>query len=107
MTIVEGDTLVVHPDTIIDNEVDIADENEKGKVTHIVPPDFELQNGEWVKVKTGQEKVMEARIMGTPVEALCGFVWVPQDDPRKYPVCSKCNDIAKSGNFDPNNMNRS
>ena len=46
-------------------------------------------------VKTGPgenaaAKVLEARIMGTPVEALCGFVWVPSRDPKQLPVCEKC-----------------
>ena len=31
--------------------------------------------------------------MGTPVEALCGFVWVPSRDPKQLPVCEKCKGI--------------
>jgi hypothetical protein len=31
--------------------------------------------------------------MGTPVEALCGFVWVPSRDPKQLPVCEKCKSI--------------
>jgi Protein of unknown function (DUF3039) len=38
-------------------------------------------------------KVMEARLYGTPVEALCGHVWVPSRDPRQLPVCQKCKEI--------------
>jgi hypothetical protein len=37
--------------------------------------------------------VLEARIMGTPVEALCGYVWVPSRDPKQLPVCEKCKSI--------------
>ena len=38
-------------------------------------------------VKTGDNesaaaKVLEARINGTPLEALCGHVWVPSRDPQ-------------------------
>ena len=38
-------------------------------------------------------KVLEARINGTPVEALCGFVWVPSRDPKQLPVCEECKGI--------------
>ena len=43
-----------------------------------------------VKVAPGESaaaKVLEARINGTPVEALCGHVWVPARDPKQLPVC--------------------
>ncbi len=49
-----------------------------------------------VKVKRGENAaavVLEARVMGTPVEALCGFVWVPSRDPKQLPVCEKCTSI--------------
>ena len=38
-------------------------------------------------------KVLEARINGTPLEALCGHVWVPSRDPKQVPMCQKCKDI--------------
>lgn len=49
-------------------------------------------------VKTGPgenaaAKVLEARITGTPVEALCGHVWVPSRDPKQLPVCEECKGI--------------
>jgi hypothetical protein len=47
-----------------------------------------------VKVKPGenaQAVVLEARIMGIPVEALCGFTWVPSRDPKNLPLCEECN----------------
>lgn len=34
--------------------------------------------------------ILTARVMGTPVTALCGHTWVPDRDPAKYPVCPKC-----------------
>ena len=49
-----------------------------------------------VKVKRGENAaavVLEARINGTPVEALCGFVWVPSRDPKQLPVCEECKSI--------------
>lgn len=41
-------------------------------------------------------KVLEARILGTPVEALCGAVFVPQRDPTKLPLCATCKDIYQT-----------
>ena len=38
-------------------------------------------------------KVLEARIHGTPLEALCGHVWVPSQDPKQLPMCQKCKEI--------------
>ena len=41
-------------------------------------------------------KVVEARIYGTPLEALCGMVFVPQRDPTKLPMCAACKDIYET-----------
>ncbi|MGH9165829.1 MAG: DUF3039 domain-containing protein [Acidimicrobiales bacterium] len=41
-------------------------------------------------------KVVEARVFGTPIEALCGVVFIPQRDPLKLPVCSRCKDIYET-----------
>jgi hypothetical protein len=35
-------------------------------------------------------------VMGTPVVALCGKVWVPSRDPEKYPVCPECKEVWES-----------
>ena len=66
-------------------------------------PDTEevLQTGEpvsahIVKTDPGENaaaKVLEARIYGTPLEALCGHVWVPSRDPKQLPICEKCKGI--------------
>ena len=46
---------------------------------------------------TGDEsaaaKVLQARIEGTPLEALCGHRWIPSRDPKQLPLCAKCKDI--------------
>lgn len=60
-----------------------------------------LQTGEpaaahIVKTAPGESaaaKVLEARIYGTPLEALCGHVWVPSRDPKQLPVCEKCKSV--------------
>jgi hypothetical protein len=40
-----------------------------------------------------KDEVMEALINGTPIMALCGKIWVPHRDPKKYPVCPTCKEI--------------
>ena len=49
-----------------------------------------------VKTEPGESaaaKVLEARIYGTPLEALCGHVWVPSRDPKQLPLCEACKSI--------------
>lgn len=49
-----------------------------------------------VKVAPGESasaKVLEARIYGIPLEALCGHVWVPSRDPKQLPLCERCKEI--------------
>jgi len=41
----------------------------------------------------GRNKLTEAMVEGTPLQALCGKVWVPSRDPQKYPVCPECKEI--------------
>lgn len=43
--------------------------------------------------ESAQAKVTEARILGTPVEAMCGVVFVPSQDATKLPVCEQCKEI--------------
>jgi hypothetical protein len=43
-----------------------------------------------------KDKIMESAVSGTPVIALCGKVWVPNRDPKKYPVCPECKEIYES-----------
>jgi Protein of unknown function (DUF3039) len=38
-------------------------------------------------------KLVDAMVTGTPLTALCGKVWVPSRDPKKYPVCPACKQI--------------
>jgi hypothetical protein len=62
-------------------DVAVITETREPEVAHIV------------KVGPGESaaaKVLEARINGTPVEALCGHVWVPARDPKQLPVCQAC-----------------
>lgn len=40
-----------------------------------------------------KEKIVESAVLGTPVVALCGKIWVPGRDPEKFPVCPVCKEI--------------
>ena len=70
------------PATTLDTEV--VAQTGKPDAAHIVKTD----PGE-----NAAAKVLEARIMGTPLEALCGYVWVPSRDPKNLPLCDECKSI--------------
>ena len=40
-----------------------------------------------------KDKIVESAVMGVPVVALCGKVWIPNRDPGKFPVCPQCKAI--------------
>lgn len=40
-----------------------------------------------------KEKIMDSAMSGEPVVALCGKVWTPGRDPKKFPVCGTCKEI--------------
>ena len=40
-----------------------------------------------------KNKVTEAMVLGSPVVALCGKVWVPSRDPKNFPVCPMCQEL--------------
>jgi hypothetical protein len=40
-----------------------------------------------------KEKITESAVTGMPVIALCGKVWTPGRDPKKFPVCPACKEI--------------
>ena len=68
-------------ETVVDERTDMrTEEGDHEKFSHYVPKD----------------ELTEAMIMGTPVVALCGKVWVPSRDPERFPVCPECKDIWES-----------
>lgn len=40
-----------------------------------------------------KDKIVESAVLGSPVRALCGKIWVPNRDPKKFPVCPTCQAI--------------
>jgi Protein of unknown function (DUF3039) len=43
-----------------------------------------------------KDKIVDSQVTGTPMVALCGKVWVPSRDPKRYPVCPECKEIYES-----------
>ena len=43
-----------------------------------------------------KHKIVDSAVSGTPVVALCGKVWVPSRDPKRFPVCPECKEILTS-----------
>lgn len=67
--------------TVLDERTDLRlDEGDHERFSHFVAKD----------------KLTEAMVMGTPVVALCGKVWVPSRNPDRYPVCPECKEIWQS-----------
>jgi Protein of unknown function (DUF3039) len=67
-------------------------EADRERLTHIVLEALRTEDG---AVHGLNNSVVSGSIYGTPVRALCGKVWVPGRDPRRYPLCPTCKEIAE------------
>jgi hypothetical protein len=38
--------------------------------------------------------ITEGYVLGTPVLAICGKIFIPSRDPEKFPLCPICKEIA-------------
>jgi len=43
-----------------------------------------------------RDQMMEAFVEGKPCVALCGKIWVPTRDGKKFPVCKTCKEIFET-----------
>jgi hypothetical protein len=68
--------------TELDEYTDVTKETEDGVYTHIIDRGNDTRPAAAI--------VLEARVLGIALTALCGYVFVPQRDPVKYPPCDKC-----------------
>ena len=67
--------------------------------TEHVPQTGEPTAAHIVKTKKGENgrpRCSRPAIYGTPLEALCGYVWVPSRDPKQLPVCEDCKSIYET-----------
>ena len=90
MTNVETTTVPVTGATIGAPELD----GDHERMAHIVLEGFTPEEGDGEFVPAGPS-VVEGIVNGTAVRALCGKVWVPSRDPKRYPVCPTCKEIAE------------
>lgn len=77
---------------------DSPDDGGVGLLERTEPSPVETDSGDHERFShyVRKEKIVEATVMGTPVIALCGKVWVPNRDPGKFPVCPECKEIFES-----------
>ena len=64
-------------DTLLEEQVQFLEPGDHERFSHYVR----------------REKIIESAVLGTPVIALCGKVWVPGRDPEKFPICPACKEI--------------
>jgi Protein of unknown function (DUF3039) len=74
---------------------------EHERMAHIVAP---KASDDGKGVISAAALVTEARIYGTPVTALCGKVWIPDRDPKNYPVCGTCKEIFQAAGRNPDSV---
>lgn len=77
-------TSPVHVDPTLDGEHE--------RMSHIVLEGVKVSDEEFV---SAGPSVVEGIVNGTPVKALCGKVWIPGRDPKRYPICPTCKEIAE------------
>lgn len=70
-----------------------------GDTTILERPDVQAGGGDHDKFAHYVDEkvsgpVAEAYINRTPLTALCGKVWTPEADPKKYAICPTCIDEA-------------
>ncbi|MEI8126855.1 MAG: DUF3039 domain-containing protein [Actinomycetota bacterium] len=68
-----------------------VDQGDHERFTHIVLEGYTPKKGDFVPLGNS---VVEGMINATPVKALCGKIWVPGRDPKKYPICPTCKEVA-------------
>lgn len=69
-------------------------DGEHERMSHIVLEGFNPEDEAGDFVPAGPS-VVEGIVNGTPVRALCGKIWVPGRDPKKYPLCPTCKEVAE------------
>jgi hypothetical protein len=72
-------------------------EGEHDRMAHIVLPEFGPgPDGRPVVVRDAATIITEAMVMGTPVQALCGKMWVPDRNPDNHGVCPTCIEVFEA-----------
>lgn len=59
--------------------------------------DVEAKDGDPKYAHYGESaSVTEGYVLGKPVLAICGALFIPSRDPVKFPICSVCKNIAEA-----------
>lgn len=63
--------------------------------TEIFEEVITTDNGDHEKFShyANKNEITESMITGKPIRALCGKVWTPSRDPKKFPLCPTCKEI--------------
>ena len=89
-----GDSLVAMSDISVSPvRSDPTLDGDHERMAHIVLEGWKPEEGDFV---SAGPSVVEGLVNGTAVKALCGKVWVPSRDPKKYPLCPTCKEVAES-----------
>ncbi len=89
----EGTTLSPVLTPTLSNPMLDPDDGDHDRMAHIVLEGFKPDKGDFV---SAGPSVVEGIVNGTAVKALCGKVWVPGRDPKRYPLCPTCKEIAET-----------
>lgn len=73
--------------TDVDQQEDVRTQEGTPSNAHIVRTDGD---------ESAAAKVLEARIYGYAVEALCGHRWIPSKNPANLPLCQACKEIYEA-----------
>lgn len=79
--------------TVAPVQQDAALDGDHERMAHIVLEGFKPDEGDFV---SAGPSVVEGLVNGTAVKALCGKIWVPSRDPKRYPLCPTCKEIAEA-----------
>lgn len=96
-----GNTLIVGSDVAMTDDASAPAHSDGGSTATLERPDTETKirhstddgDSDRYAHYVAKDKVLESRLTGRPVVALCGKVWVPKHDASKYPVCPECQRI--------------
>ena len=70
-----------------------ADELTDTKLDERVTENLESGDHERFAHYVKKDKIVESAVTGKAVTALCGKRWVPNRDPKNFPICPTCKEI--------------
>jgi hypothetical protein len=80
--------------TLAPVQVDPQLDGDHERMSHIVLEGFKPDKGDFI---SAGPSVVEGMVNGTAVKALCGKIWVPGRNPKKYPVSDVQGDRRRAG----------